>query len=290
MVLPGVFDGYSARLVEFSGFAAAFASGAGISESRLGWADRGIMSLEDSLSACRAMARCTNLAIIADGDTGYGNAVNVHFATRAFEDAGMAGVMFEDQVWPKRCGHMAGKAVIPLDEAAGKIASAVAARRNPNFCIMARTDALAPEGRDAAIERLNAYAKAGADLLFADALRSREEIAAVAKAVDGPLVVNMGLGLRARSTTPLIPPKALERMGVKMVIYPRLLTAAALRGMINALHVFQTDVVEGNGTTDRPDLLASFDEINRLTGNAEIDALEERFAAVAEQPETTDKS
>lgn len=277
VIMPGIFDGYSARVVERAGFKTAGASGAGISESHLGWADRGIMGLHDNLAACRDMVACTSLMIMADGDTGYGNAVNVHFTVRAFEQIGVCGVMIEDQTWPKRCGHMKGKDVISQAEATDKIRAAVDARRSEDFLIKARTDA-AGLGLEAAIDRLCAYAEAGADCLFADALLTREAIAKVARAVPRPLFVNMGLGIRSRPTTPLIAPAELQAMGVAAVSYPRLLSAAALRGMLDAMAVFKHDVVERNETPDRGDLLAAFDEINDITGMAFLDALEARYA------------
>ncbi|UCE31882.1 MAG: isocitrate lyase/PEP mutase family protein [Burkholderiales bacterium] len=278
LVMPGVFDGYSARIVERAGFAVGSISGAGISESHMGWADRGVMALHDNVNACRDIVNCTELMLLADGDTGYGNAVNVHFTVRAFEQAGVCGVMIEDQVWPKRCGHMKGKEVIGFDEAVGKIAAAADARRDPDFIIKARTDAAGPLGVDEAIRRLNAYADAGADVLFADALLTREDIARVAGSVGKPLFVNMGLGIRSRPTTPLIAPKDLQAMGVAAVVYPRLLSASALRGMLNAMDVFCREVVEQNGTPDRPDLLVAFDELNALTGMGHLDELEARYA------------
>src|ERR1700721_946707 len=146
LVLPGVFDGFSARLVEASGFAAGFISGAGISEAALGWADVGVMGPEENLPPCRAFVACCDLPLLADGDTGYGNAVNVHFTMRAFEQAGLAGLMIEDQVWPKRCGHMKGKEVISAEEGAEKIRAAAEARLDPDTVIMSRTDALATHG------------------------------------------------------------------------------------------------------------------------------------------------
>ena len=276
-IMPGVHDGYSARIVELAGFDVAWISGAGISESHLGWADRGVMGLQENLTACRDMVNCTNLILLGDGDTGYGNAMNVYFTVRAFEQAGLAGVMLEDQTWPKRCGHMAGKAVISREEARDKIAAAADARRNEDFVIKARTDAAGVLGVDEAIERLNLFAEAGADLLFADALLSAEDIGRVARNVPKPLSVNMGFGIRARASTPLIGPKALEAMGVAAVIYPRLLTASALRGMMNAMQVFQEDVVANNGTPDREDLMISFEELNEITGMAELDELEARY-------------
>ncbi|MGH8630311.1 MAG: isocitrate lyase/PEP mutase family protein, partial [Burkholderiales bacterium] len=181
-----------------SGYRAAFITGAGISECFMGWADVGIMGFRENLEACRYMAGCTGMALFADGDTGYGNAVNVHFTVRGFEDAGLAGVMIEDQVWPKRCGHMKGKEVISLEEGVEKIRAAAEARRDPDFIIKSRTDTLATHGIAEVILRLNKYAEAGADLLFADALLSKEEIGTVAKNVSKPLCVNMGFGIRKR--------------------------------------------------------------------------------------------
>ena len=279
LITPGIYDGFSARLVERAGFKTASISGAGTSESRLGWADRGIMGFEDNLANARRLAECTDLLLQADADTGYGNALNVYFVVRAFEKAGMAAIMIEDQGWPKRCGHMAGKAVIPAEEMVQKIKAAVDARQDSSFVIKARTDAIAPLGVDEAIRRLNMYAEAGADCLFADALLTREDITKVAKGVPKPLSVNMGLGIRSRPTTPLIAPKDLQAMGVAQISYPRLFTAAALKGMMNAMQVFKEELVGKNHVVDRPDLLASFGEINDLMGLPELEALEKRFTA-----------
>ena len=207
LVLPGVFNGYSVRLVERFGFKAAAITGAGISESVLGWADRGILTFDENLRACRALADCCNIPLLADADTGYGNALNVHFVTRAFEQAGLAAISIEDQVWPKRCGHLSGKAVIPAQEMADKVKAACDARRDGDFMIRARTDAAATDGIPEVIDRLNLYGEAGADIVFADALLSVEDIATVAKNVNKPLAVNMGFGLIERGTTPLVTPR-----------------------------------------------------------------------------------
>ena len=279
LIAPGIYDGYSARLVEQLGFRSASISGAGTSESRMGWADRGVMGLEENLANARRIADCSGLLLQADADTGYGNAINVYFVTRAFEKAGMAAVMFEDQVWPKRCGHMAGKSVIPSDEMVQKVKAAAAARTDPDFVIKARTDAAGPLGVEEAIRRLNRYAEAGADCLYADALLSAKDIERVARSVPLPLAVNMGLGMRSRKTTPLMSPKQLEEMGVAQVSYPRLLSTAALKGMMNAMQVFMGEVVGKNNVIDRPDLLASFEELNELIGIAKLDELEKRFAS-----------
>jgi 2-methylisocitrate lyase-like PEP mutase family enzyme len=278
LIQPGIYDGYSARLIERAGFKAASISGAGVSESRMGWVDRGVMTFEENLANARRLADCTEgLLLRADADTGYGNAMNVHFVVRAFEKAGMAALMFEDQVWPKRCGHMAGKTCIPAEEMVQKVKAAVDARRDPDFVIVSRTDAAGPHGVDEAIRRLNMYAEAGADIMYADALLTREAIAKVARSVPKPLIVNMGLGLRSRSTTPLMSPRELQDLGVGGVSYPRLLSTAALKGMTNALAVFQQDVVRDNKVVDRPDLLVSFDELNDLMGMGQLDELERRF-------------
>jgi 2-methylisocitrate lyase-like PEP mutase family enzyme len=279
LIAPGVYDGFSARLVEKMGFKTASISGAGVSESKIGWPDRGIMGFGENVEACRKIAAFSGLLLQGDADTGYGNALNVYFTVRGFEDAGLAAVMFEDQVWPKRCGHMAGKSVIPAEEMVQKVKAAVAARRDPDFVIKARTDAAGPLGIEEAIRRLNMYAEAGADCLFADALLSAKDIERVARNVPPlTLSVNMGLGIRSRSTTPLLTPKQLEDMGVAQVSYPRLLTTAALRGMLNAMQVFKDEVIDRNRVVDRPDLLASFDELNELMGFDTLDKLERRFA------------
>jgi 2-methylisocitrate lyase-like PEP mutase family enzyme len=276
MVCPGVYDGFSVRLVEQMGFKTASISGAGVSETNLGWADVGIMGYDENLRASAALAACSNLPLSADGDTGYGNAINVYFTIQGFERAGLACLMIEDQVSPKRCGHMAGKQVISAEEGVEKIRAAAEARRDPDFVIKARTDATAIHGVGEAIRRLNLYAEAGADMVFADALLSAEDIATVARNVTKPLAVNMGFGIRQRPTTPLLSARQLEDMGVKIASYPRMLTSAAIQGMKNALTVFQQSLAEER-VIDRPDLLVPFDELNNLMGLPRIKELEARF-------------
>jgi 2-methylisocitrate lyase-like PEP mutase family enzyme len=279
LVSPGVYDGFSARLVQQLGFETASISGSAVSESRLGVPDRGIMGYAENVEACRMISSCCDLLLQGDGDTGYGNAVNVWFTVRGFEAAGVCAIMIEDQMAPKRCGHMAGKAVISQAEMVEKIRAAVDARQDPDFIIKARTDAAGPLGVDEAIRRLNAYAEAGADCLFADALLSAADIEKVVRNVPKPLSVNMGLGIRSRPTTPLLTPKQLESMGVAQVTYPRLLSTAALRGMMNAMEVFKRDLIEADTVVERPDLLVSFDELNELMGIDAIDQLEAKFSA-----------
>ncbi len=278
LICPGVYDGFSVRTAAKYGYDTAVISGAGVSECHLGWADKGIMGYEENVRVCRALADCSeDLLLQADADTGYGNAVNVHFVVRGFEAAGMAAVMIEDQLWPKRCGHLEGKSVIPAEEMVDKVKSAVDARRDQNFVIKARTDAAGPLGINAAIDRMNLYAEAGADVLFADALLSEKDIGNAAKNVPKPLTVNMGLGLLSRGTTPLIHPKRLEEMGVAMVSYPRLMSTCAVRVMINAMDALG-EMIEDNEPVERPDLLVPFKELNKLVGIDYLDNLENRYA------------
>jgi 2-methylisocitrate lyase-like PEP mutase family enzyme len=284
LVLPGVFDGFSTRLVERLGYTAAFVTGSGVSESRLGQPDVGLMGLDENVAATRSMAACSDLALLADGDTGYGNALNVFHTVRAFERAGAAGLMLEDQVWPKRCGHLRGKEVIGADEMVQKIRAAAAARSDPDFVIKSRTDVLATHGLDEAVRRLNLYAEAGADLLFADAATSVEQIRVLAKNVTKPLSVNMGFGIRQRSTTPLLSARQLEDLGVAAVIYPRMLTACALMGMKNGLALLHESLASGE-VVDRPDALVSFEELHDIMRMDEVEALERRFLT-AQQLET----
>jgi 2-methylisocitrate lyase-like PEP mutase family enzyme len=281
VVAPGVFDGFSVHLVEKMGFNAALISGAGMSESRLGKPDIGLMGLEENLQGTRALVSSTKMALLADGDTGYGNPINVYYTVKAFEKTGVAGVMIEDQVWPKRCGHMKGKQVIPAREMVKKVEAAIDAKENKNFFIKARTDAAAILGIEEAIYRANLYTDAGADLIFADAILSKEDITRFAKEVKGKICVNMGFGIRRRSTTPLVSHKDLERIGVAIVEYPRLLTSAGLRGMMNALDVFKQSLVEEK-VIERPDLMVSFEELNDLIGLNAIRDMEEKYTAVEE--------
>ena len=280
LVAPGIYDGFSLRLVEQAGYKTANVSGAALSESNLGYPDVGIMGYTENVRASGALAAISTIPLSADGDTGYGSALNVYFTVQGFERAGLACLMIEDQVWPKRCGHMEGKSVISAEEGVEKIRAAAEARRDPSFVIKARTDATAIHGLDEAIRRLNLYAEAGADIVFADALLSAEDIATVARNVIRPLSVNMGFGIRQRSTTPLLSARQLEDMGVKTVSYPRMLTAAAIQGMKNALVVLSQSITEGR-VIDRPDLLVSFGELNHLMGLEKLQKLQQSFVVTA---------
>ncbi len=280
LIAPGVFDAFSALVSERRGYKAALITGAGVSESRWGYPDVGLMGLQQNLDAVRMLTRVTRMPLIADGDTGYGNAVNVYHTVREFEEAGAAGLMLEDQTWPKRCGHMAGKEVIPAEEMVEKIRAAVEARRDADFVIKARTDAAAPLGIAEAIRRANLYGEAGASLVFADAILSEEDIATFCRNVDKPVAINMGFGIRPRRTTPLVSPKRLQALGAAVVEYPRMLTAAAIQGMVRAFEAFEA-TVQTDSVPDRSDLAVSFEEINDLLGLPAIFDLEHRFVVKA---------
>ena len=278
VLMHAVYDGFTIKMVERYGYRAAFLSGAALSESRLGLPDVGLMGVEETLAACRHLTACSDVALLADGDTGNGNAVNVFHLVRAFEDAGAAGLMIEDQEWPKRCGHMAGKSVIDADEMAQKVRAAVAARRNPEFVVKARTDAFATHGLDETIRRLKLYSAAGADLLLADAIASESDIRAIVTAVPVPLCVNMGFGLRQRGTTPLMSISKMKELGVRAVMYGRMMSASALQGLKNSLDAFDRSRNDAT-VTERPELMFSFDELNDLMNLKSIRDLEKQFSA-----------
>ncbi len=276
IISPGVFDGYSLRLVEQAGFLTASTSGAALVNSRFSQPDIGIMGLLDNAQACAHLARSVSIPLMADADTGYGNAVTVHHTIQYFEEAGVVGVNLEDQVWPKRCGHMEGKAIIPAAEMAKKIEAACNARKDDNFVIVARTDALAIEGIEGAIDRAKLYQKAGADMVFPDAIRGEDDINRIVDALDIPITVNMGFGIRSRPTTPLIAIPRLKELGVKRVSLPRMLPAAAMHAMSQALHIMRESAETGE-VVDRQDLLYGIEDITQLMGYPAVRELEKQY-------------
>ena len=277
LVSPGIYDGYSIRLVEKLGFKAASTSGAGLTNALLGQPDMGIMGMMQNVDACRHLARSVSIPLMADADTGYGNAITVHHVVRYFEEAGVVGINIEDQTFPKRCGHMKGKELVHPLEMAKKIEAAVESRRDPDFVINARTDAIAVEGIDCAIERGKLYAKAGADMLFPDAVKDAEQIKRFVGEVGIPISINMGFGIRQRPTTPLMTMDQLGALGVARVTLPRMLPAAAIKAMTTTLLLMKQSIETGE-LIDRPDLLASIDEITSLVGYAGLDELEQRYS------------
>jgi len=221
------------------------------------------------------LVRTLSIPVTADADTGYGNPMNVHYTVQMFEETGVAGINIEDQVHPKRCGHMPGKEVIPLVEGVKKIEAACLARRDDAFAIIARTDALAVEGVEGMLRRARAYAEAGADMIFADAIRSEDQIKRLVD-VGVPVTVNMGFGIRARPTTPLMSIKRLAEIGVRRVSLPRMLPAAAIHGMMRALDAMK-EVIASGEPADRPDLLVDLETIMKLMDYDDMRALERRL-------------
>lgn len=278
IVSPGVYDGYSIRLAEAAGFRTAATSGAAVSNALLGVPDAGVLDLTANVNHCRHLARAVRIPLTADADTGYGNPMNVHYTVQQFEDAGVAGINIEDQVSPKRCGHMPGKDVVPLGEMVRKIEAACLARKDDAFAIIARTDAIAVEGIEGAAKRARAYAKAGADLIFPDAVRSEDDIARIVEAAGVPVTINMGFGIRSRPTTPLFAIPKLKQLGVRRISLPRMLPAASIKAMQTALSLMR-EVVESGQPIDRPDLLAGIEDITKLMGYEEMRALESRLLA-----------
>lgn len=277
LVSPGVYDGYSARLVEAAGFKSACTSGAAIANAILGVEDLGMMGLNENVNHCRQLARSIAIPLTCDADNGYGNPMNVHYTVQMFEEAGVAGVNLEDQVSPKRCGHMPGKEVVSKEEMVKKIEAACLARRDDDFVIIARTDALAVEGIDATLERARAYVAAGADAIFPDAVKTEDQIARVVEAAGGkPVSINMGFGIRPRPTTPLIPLPRLKELGVRRISLPRMLPAAAIKAMQEALSVMR-GVMETGIPADRSDLLVGIEEIWNLMGFPAMQALEKQL-------------
>jgi 2-methylisocitrate lyase-like PEP mutase family enzyme len=282
VISPGVYDGYSILMVEAMGFKTAGVSGSALSNSLIGQPDIGIMSLRENVDACRHLARSVSIPLMADADTGYGNAVSVYHVVQYFEEAGIVGINIEDQVWPKRCGHMNGKELISAREMAAKIEAAVKARKDPDFIINARTDAIAVEGIDETIERLKIYAAAGADMIYPDAVRDEDDIKRVVEALpDVPLNIGMGFGIRSRPTTPLLSPKRMKELGIARASMPRMMSAAALAGMKAALSLLKHSIETGE-LVDRPDLLVSMEEITALVGYERINKLEQELTTEEE--------
>ena len=229
-LFPSAYDCISARIMEEAGFEVLSLSGAGLAGSRLGLPDLGFLSFGEMLDAGARVAACVEIPLVVDGDTGYGNALNVIRAVREFERVGIAGVHFEDQEFPKKCGHIAGKAVIPSDEFVEKIRAAVEARTDRDFIIIARTDAIAVTGLADAIERGNLCAAAGADVVFLEAPTSIEDVTTIAREVKAPLLYNLATG----GKSPALTARQLEDLGYKLAVVPTLGMGPAVHAMRQA--------------------------------------------------------
>ena len=272
MVLaPGCYDALGARLVEEAGFDALYMTGFGTAAARLGRPDVGLLTLTEMADNARRLAQAVEIPVIADADTGYGNPINVIRTVQEYEAAGVAAVHIEDQVMPKKCGHMEGKQLIGSDEMVAKVEAAVAARRSPGFLIIARTDARAPEGLDAAIERARSYRRAGADVLFIEAPQSVQEIETIASSFeDVPLLFNYAEG----GKTPAVSHEQLRRLGFSIVIFPisTLLTATA------AIRAALTQIKADGTPIELLGEMLPFNDFLDFIGLPEIRELEERFA------------
>ena len=270
VVSPGIFDGYSARLVEKMGFKACSTTGAGLANSRLSQPDVGIMQMMENADGCRALAQSLSIPVMADADTGYGNPVNVRRTIRDYERAGVAGVHLEDQQWPKRCGHLSGKRVIPTAEMVAKLKSACDARQDKDFVIIARTDAIAVEGINAAFDRAEAYREAGADVLFVEAPVGVEQVKQVSERFKGvPLLYNMA----ASGKTPDLPADELGKLGFKLAIYPNWVILAAIPAMRHMLR----ELKRTGGVAGMRDKVATFKEFTDIAGLPEVQALEAQY-------------
>jgi 2-methylisocitrate lyase-like PEP mutase family enzyme len=257
LVAPGVYDGLSARLVARAGFEAVYATGGGIARSA-GYPDLGLLSMSEIVERLATIVEHAGLPVIADADTGYGNALNVQRTVRAFERAGVAGLHLEDQSFPKRCGHYDDKHVISADEMAQKLRAARDAATDSDLVLIARTDALAIEGMEGAIARAQAYAAAGADVIFVEAPTSEGQIEEIARRIPQPKLINMFEG----GKTPLVPLARLQALGYRIVIVPSDLQRAAIRAMEEVLQIIARD---GNSAAVA-DRMASFREREAIVG------------------------
>jgi 2,3-dimethylmalate lyase len=271
VVAPGAYDGLSARLIMQAGFPVVYMTGFGTAASVLGQPDVGLLTMSEMVGRAAAVAAVTgNVPLIADADTGYGNPINVRRTIREYERAGVAALHIEDQVWPKKCGHMEGKQVIPMDEMAQKVRAAVEARQDPDFVIIARTDANAVYGLEDALRRGKACQEAGADVIFIEAPRSVEELRAIKQALpDIPLLFNWA----DTAKTPPLPLDQIRDLGYKLVIFPVSLLFAATHAMLQLLEVFK----QGQIPTEYADHMVTFAQFTQQIGLPEIQELERRY-------------
>lgn len=272
LVLPGCYDAMSARLIERAGYGGSFMGGFAVSAARIGAPDTGLISYSEMLDQGRNICSAVDFPVIGDGDTGYGNAVNVQRTVRGYAQAGFACVMIEDQVAPKKCGHTAGKQIVSRDEAFGRIQAAVDARNSlrdggADILIMARTDANATDGMDEAMFRANAFAEIGADITFLEAPTDEEEMRRYCDGVPGPKMANMV----EQGETPFLSPKELEDIGYKVVIFPVSLMLAGIKAMEDALSSMQGG--------KHPEDLVTFSHLQDVVGFPAYYDQEKKYAA-----------
>lgn len=268
LAAPGAFDGLSARLIERAGFPLVYVTGGGIARS-MGYPDMGLLTMSEVISRVNNIVDVTEIPVLADADTGYGNALNVMRTVREFGMAGVAGIHIEDQITPKKCGHYEGKSLVSEEEMMKKIEAAREARTDPDFVIIARTDARAVEGLEKAIRRGKRYAEAGADMIFVEAPQSVDEIRKIADSISTPLLINMFKG----GKTPLVPMNELETMGYRVAIVPSPLQLAAIYAMKELLRVLKKE-----GTIEPfSERMASFKERDEIVDLPKYQELERKF-------------
>jgi 2-methylisocitrate lyase-like PEP mutase family enzyme len=275
LVAPGCFDGLSARLVEEAGFEAAYLSGGAVARS-MGIPDIGLVTMSEVIERAAQVVSVIKIPVIADADTGYGNAANLVRTVREFERVGVAAIHIEDQITPKRCGHLDGKEVIPLSEMEMKLAAALDSRTDPDFSIIARTDARGVHGFDDAIRRARAFVQLGVDAIFVEAPQSEAELAEIPRQLpDIPLLVNVFKG----GKTPMLPVERLERMGYRIAIYPSETQRAGIYAMRRTLALLKRE-----GTTEAMDeMLTTFKERDKIVGLDDWQDLERRYLAVDDE-------
>ncbi|NMG67939.1 carboxyvinyl-carboxyphosphonate phosphorylmutase [Azoarcus indigens] len=270
VIVPGAFNALSAKVIEDLGFEALYITGAGVTNMWFGMPDQGFMGLAEIADHTARIRDAVSLPLLVDADTGFGNALNVYHTVRTLERAGADCIQLEDQVAPKRCGHFNGKGVIGTEEAVAKVKAAADARRDADLLIMARTDAAAVHGFDAAVDRALRFAEAGADILFVEAVTRAEEVRALPRLLPRPQLMNMVIG----GKTPIFNATELGELGYGLVLYANAALQGALAGMQKALTVLRDE----KAVTESSGLVTPFAERQRLVGKPEWDALDERYA------------
>jgi carboxyvinyl-carboxyphosphonate phosphorylmutase len=270
LLLPGCYDALTAKILKQAGFPVLYMSGSAVTASITGKPDVGLLTMTEMVNQARNIVNATDLPLICDADTGYGNAINVIRTVKEYERVGVAGIHIEDQQMPKRCGHFEGKAIITAEEMLGKIKAAIYAREDEDFLIIARTDARAVLGLEEALRRARIYADGGADMLFIEAPQSTEEIEIIASRLnDIPLLINMVEG----GKTPTFEFNYLKEKGVKIVLYP----TTGIRIVMKALQEFALHLKKKGNTKELEPRMVSFEMRNKLLGLSEINELEEQF-------------
>ena len=272
VLVPGAFNALSARVIEDLGFEAIYVTGAGVTNMWFGLPDQGFMGLHEIAEHTARIRDAVNLPLIVDADTGFGNALNVRHAVRVLERAGADCIQLEDQVAPKRCGHFSGKEVIATEEAVAKIKAAVDARHDENLLILARTDACAVHGFEAALERAQLFSEAGADILFVEAVTTEAEIRSLPQRLAAPQLMNMVIG----GKTPIFGTEELGALGYGLVLYANAALQGAVAGMQKALGVLR----DTRRLDEDPALVASFAERQRLVRKPAMDVLDQRYTTV----------